>query len=251
MNTKKLTLVYPYYDNPVMFGMQLEEWVRYPKAVKACTEFIVIDDCSTKKPAIDVVRANQACFQAGIQFRLYRITIKVPWNWVAARNIGCHEADDCWLFITDMDQMLKGADAEAVVKLMMDGQLKVDAYYTFSRFKVDGTEYKVHPNTYLLSKELYWRVGGYEEDFAGLYGSDGNFRRRIRKWAFGGNTHFYDIKTVYYDRDTIPDSGCFEFPRKEGRDQELNKAYMKKGIELLENDKLKAKTMTFPYERLI
>ncbi len=45
------------------------------------------------------------------------------------------------------------------------------------------TPYKPHPNTWLLTTDLFYRIGGYDERFSGFYGTDGEFRNRVQRTA--------------------------------------------------------------------
>jgi len=244
-NPHMLTLVYPYYDNPEMLKLHFAEWANYPQEIKANIEAVIVDDCSAKVSALPIVK--ECAPQVGFPVRQFRITRKVMWNWLAARNIGAHEAKDSWLLMTDMDLMLRAEDAFQIVRLAKGGILREDAFYLLDRvIAPDGRGYKVHPNTYLMSKSLYWHIGGYDEEYAGIYGCDGTYRRLALKIAFGGHFHLHGIKVTYYPRSFVADSGVQDDGRKATREAIKNKVAIKEGANKLKKG-IRPTALSFPY----
>jgi hypothetical protein len=88
---------------------------------------------------------------------------------------------------------------------------KSDRYYIPSRVLHDGTPYHAHVNSYLLTADLFRESGGYDEAFAGYYGTDSTFRRRI---ALFGRSVAIDIPLVLYRREVIPDASTTHYGRK-------------------------------------
>lgn len=246
-NPDKLTLVYPYYENPNMLRLHFQEWASYPAELKKNMEVVLVDDVSQKFPALPIVKEMAAA--VGFPVRLFYITRKVMWNWLAGRNIGAKEAIDSWLLLTDMDLMVKAQDAEQIVRLAKGRILREDAFYMLDRvIAPDGRGYKVHPNTYVMSKNLYWHIGGYDEEFSGIYGCDGTYRRLALKIAGGGHFHLHGIKVTYYPRSFVPDSGVQDDGRKETREAIKNKVAVKEGANKLKNG-IRPTALSFPYER--
>lgn len=247
---EKLTIIYPYYENPTMLGLHLTEWSqRYSAKVKSHSEVIIVDDCSARHPALPIINGMKG--KLGFPIRLFKINEKVMWNWIGARNIGAHVADDSWLFMSDMDLMLRAEDVEQVVDLILTKQLKEDAFYLFDRIVApDNRPYKAHPNTYLHARSLYWEIGGYDETFSGLYGCDGMYRRMMLRQAMGGHKHLHGINVTYYPRSFVTDSGVQDDGRKETRDNLKNKQFVKATAKKLANGE-KPKALTFAYTRLV
>jgi len=244
-HSDKLTMVYPYYENPNMLRLHFAEWVSYPEDVKKNMEAVIVDDCSTKFPALPIV--EELADAVGFPIRLFFITKKVMWNWLAARNIGAHEAIDSWLLMTDMDLMLKAQDAAQIIRLVKGRVLNEAAFYLVDRvIAPDGQGYKVHPNTYVMSKSLYWHIGGYDEEFSGVYGCDGTYRRLAHKIATGGNFHLHGIKVTYYPRSFVADSGVQDDGRKETREAIKNKVAIKEGANKLKRG-IRPTALSFPY----
>jgi hypothetical protein len=220
----KLTLVYSYFENRNMLKFQVGAWNSYSKKVKERLEVIVTDDCSRSKHAPEIP-------PVGFKFRLFRITEKVPWNWLEARNIGALNADSKWLLLTDMDHVLSPKSAERLF-FHLD-KLDDTMAYQFRRVVAPNMDsYKYHNDSFLVTKKIFWKSGGYDEDYSGLYGTSGMFRRRLfsaaRKNAFVSPK----IVLTLYPRTVIKDASTTVFPRKEGRDpQAIEKVRQWKNLE--------------------
>lgn len=208
---KKLTYIIPYYENPDFLRRQIEVWCAYAPRLRDHLSVIVVDDGSPNNPASGVLR--RARFQ--FQVRLFRIEVDVRWNWLAARNIGAHVAGPgCWLMLTDMDHVV----TESTLDVLTRGEFDPNVIYRFSRRECDqhgGLPIHPHPNSWFMTREMYWRVGGYDEALSGHYGTDGDYRRRcaatapIRIMSAELVRHEYvgDSSTTHYKRKQPEDAG--------------------------------------------
>jgi hypothetical protein len=167
---KRLTLVVPYYECPEFYLQQVVHWDalanEYPFRV------IVVDDGSP----------SPAPFWPHIErpwLRGFRIENDVPWNWLAARNIGAHHADDGWLLLTDMDHIVPRETLSAVLY----GQHDPAVVYAFSRREHTGAKIHPHSASFLMTRAMFWNIGGYDERLSGVYGTDGAYRKRLTATA--------------------------------------------------------------------
>lgn len=167
---KRLTLIVPYYCNPVFLRQQIAWWRTYPEWLRAQLSAIVVDDGSPVDAAAVVVRDMAFPFP----LRLFRIEQDVRWNWLAARNIALHHAADGWCLMTDIDHVVPESTATAVVY----GKHDAGVIYGFSRVEHTGVALASHPNSFLMTRAMFWTVGGYDETLSGHYGTDGDWRRR-------------------------------------------------------------------------
>lgn len=161
----RLTLVMAYYENGKMLERHFKEWQSYPKKD---FKIILVDDGSKKDPAFNHIK------ETFFPLELYRINVDIPWNQNGARNLGMTHAED-WCLITDMDHLLSKEQFEILYNLDLDS----DTHYVPGRKKANGEWYKRHPNSYVLTRNLYWKAGGYDESFSGYYGTDSTFRRQL------------------------------------------------------------------------
>ena len=207
-----LSFVYTYYDNPNMLAHQYALWSSYPAMLRRELEFIVVDDASPRFPAIDVPRP------INIDLRIYRVLKDVPWHQDGARNLGADQAKGSWLFLCDIDHTMP---TESLRRLFpLDQQFAPLEFITFGRREPDGrlTVYKgtnkPKPglNIYLMKRNFYWAVGGYDESFCGYYGTDNMFRKRLLKK--GKLVHRPDIEIIRYGREYIADASTTTLERK-------------------------------------
>jgi hypothetical protein len=200
-----ITVAIPYYRNPGMLRLQLETWASYPPEVRDQFRFIIVDDCSPE-PAEPVILAAR---MRECEISLYRIERDVAWGWPAAKNIAMHHAPDGPALITDIDHVLEPEDAIRLLAL----KVKPDAHYIPRRRKAsDRSEYKRHPSTYVMQRSLFWEIGGFEEKWLGLYGTDSMMRRRAERMS--RRIELDDLTLTLWGRDDIPDASTTCFGRK-------------------------------------
>src|SRR5690606_20832300 len=94
-----------------------------------------------------------------------------PWHQHAARNLGAQEAAAPWLLLTDMDHVLTAGAAGSLLKRL--GRLDHRTAYFLHRIEATTLEPtlgrdnkpKPHPNSFVMTRDLFWEAGGYDEDF--------------------------------------------------------------------------------------
>lgn len=190
---RNITLCLAYYENPTMLDVQIANLARLPGELREAVSLIVVDDCSPKHPAKFPERMP-------VSAKLYRMRVDIPWNQDACRNLAVREAETDWVLLTDMDHM---PPERTLARLVREGLYAGNAY-TFTRVNVDGSSYKPHPNSWCMTRELYDLAGGYDERFAGIYGTDGMFAGRLRKAAH--DVLELPVPLVRYSRDDVPDA---------------------------------------------
>jgi hypothetical protein len=232
-----IQIVLPFYMNQGMLAIQYENWCRYEQPFR----FIIVDDGSPE-PAAEVPRPE------GLDIEIYRIKEDRPWHQHAARNLGAYVAQDGWLLMTDMDHVLTAESAEHLSAY----EVEESEVYMLDRVEADtglptlapnGLP-KPHPNSFFLTKEMFWKVGGYDERATGIYGTDKLFRSRA--FSVGKQAHL-KIPLVRYWRDIVPDASTTTLPRKEGRDAELRTKIMAS----IAREPEKRVTLNFEWERVV
>lgn len=244
-----LSLIFPYYLNPGMLSLQFAGWAAWPQAIKDRVEIVIVDDGSPEGHAINVPRPD------GLPaLSIYRVLEDRPWHQHAARNLGADVAKGEWLLLTDMDHVLKQDAAEALLKRIDLGKLDRKAIYTLARVEADtglptmkdGRE-KPHPNSFVVTRETYWRIGGYDEEFCGTYGTDSLFKSRA--YSIASHEHLDKVALTRYWRELVPDASTTTLPRKEGRWLGARKQIMDAKRARGEADMVKV--LQFPWEQVL
>lgn len=224
---KPITYIYPYYENPQFLRQQLEGWLAYPAWLLELLTVIVVDDGSPDQPVADVL----GDIATPAWLRLFRIEVDIRWNWLAARNIGAWHAADGWLLLTDIDHVVPVETLTAIVY----GDHDPGTAYAFSRREHDGREASPHSASWLMVREMFWTVGGYDERGSGYYGNDGPFRRRVASTA-----RMAVLRDVLVRHEYQGDSSTTRYLRKQPEDAGLKRA-LSSG---------KRKVLSFPYHEV-
>jgi hypothetical protein len=215
----RITLCLAYYENPGMLRRQLDQLMACRLWVREQVDLIVVDDGSPTRPALPVFEAfvkdmvakgyaASCCAEGLFAFSLYRMGVDVPWNMDACRNLAASQAKTDWLLLTDIDHLVP----EKTWTKLITAALNPAAAYKFSRVNdPDMSPYKPHPNSWLISRALYDKAGGYDERLAGWYGTDGDFRNAVTNIA-----PVYSFKEVLIrvPREVTPDASTTTLVRR-------------------------------------
>jgi hypothetical protein len=200
-----ITLIMAYYENASMLRKQFGALRAMSALVRDHVSVIIVDDGSPTTPA-------KAEDLNGMPLQIYRIKEDIRWNQDAARNIGARHAETNWLLLTDMDHMVPQRTWEHLISY----DWKEDRAYQFTRVSApDMAPYKSHPNSWFLTKRLYDKAGGYDERFAGFYGTDSDFRNRLRHVA---NMAVVKAPLIRVPRTVVADASTTSYLRKQEED---------------------------------
>jgi len=210
------TLVMAYYENAGMLLAQMKRWCELPADIREGLSVVVIDDGSPVRPALEVCTPLRlTALRSNLEdFQLWRMGVDVRWNQDACRNVGVREAKTSWVLLTDMDHVVPVQTWQRLMKL----PLKKSRVYRFGRVSAPALDpYKSHPNSWALTRNVYWQIGGYDEALAGNYGTDGDFLNRARREA-----DLIELSEVLvrYPREVVPDASTTTLERKRPEDRE-------------------------------
>lgn len=243
MTYRAFTLIVPYYDNAGMFREQQRLWRALPAEIREGLHVIVVDDCSPTAPATADVHPETAGALAS--FRLFRTKVDVRWNWIFCRNLGVEQAATEWVLMTDMDHVIPSATWR---RLMRDPLDPICAYRLSRVVAPDHAPRDPHPNTWVMTRHMFVnRIGGYDERFSGIYGSDGHFHGRVEEWAKA--IHLLEDVAIVYPETVIADACTTTYARKEPSDHERKKE-IRASIRAL-SDQYAPLRLTFPWEQVI
>lgn len=206
-----LTLAMAYYDNGFMLRRHYATWKAWPCRIRNSVRVIIVDDGSQEAPAAHVPRPY------GLpEVQIYRVTEDRPWHQNGARNLAAHVAPEGWMLLTDMDHLLTAESAGMLLRALPG--LDEGTVYMFDRIEADSGEPtlgkdgnpKPHPNSFLMTRAMFWKIGGYDERTCGQYGTDRWFRERAFATAKRGHL---DIPLTRYWRDLVPDASTTSLPQ--------------------------------------
>jgi len=244
---RPFTLIFPYYENPAMYLEQFNHLAKFPPALRAKIHLVVCDDGSPDNPA-----GPDPFAAAGFgSFQLFRVDVDVRWNWLTCRNIGVHHAKTSWILMTDIDHLIP----EATARRIIEGKLRDENVYRFSRVDAPDMkptigkhgEHKPHPNTWLMTKPMFDKIGGYDERFSGFYGSDGEFRDRVRGAVGKERIIILDEPMIRVPREVVSDAATTRYERKTQADHVgIGKARAR-----IASEGGRPRRLTFPYHRVV
>lgn len=214
MGKRAVTLIFPYYENAGMLARQLQHLAALPPGVKAHLHLVVVDDGSPDAPlgpqALTWMLATGLASAA-----LYRIKVDVRWNWIACRNLAASRAPTDWILMTDIDHLVPVETLQRI----QEHKISDRKVYRFSRVDAPAlTPYKPHPNSWLMTRKMFDAIGGYDERFSGFYGTDGEFRDRVR--ATAQEIVILPEVLIRVPREVIADASTTRYQRKQPEDRE-------------------------------
>jgi hypothetical protein len=221
----RLNFVYPYYMNGEMFIEQQKRWLSFPKNILKKLRFIIVDDGSPKNPAANFLLDEQNI----LQMDLYRIDVDIPWNADGARNLGALFCINEWMFLSDIDHFLP---LDCIITIFELKARKCE-FFLFNR-RIARSAWKdiselepcrPHKSTFLIHWELYWKAGGFNEDYSGLYSMGWTFRNKLRKI---GRKRMLDAYVIEYSGEVIRDATTTTLPKPGKKERAITKSRLKK-----------------------
>lgn len=239
---KHVSLIFAYYDNGEMLARQLSEWQSYDPNEREALEFVIVDDGSPNKPAIDYVKG------CDFDLQLFRIGVNIPWNQDGARNLAMRHARGRWALMMDMDHMLPRDQVKPMLDFVQN-QARMGTYYMPNQHLTNGVSLdKPHPNGYLFNNVDFHFIGGYDEDFAGYYGSDGHFRRTAKYLGLIEKPTM-SFHTVVFRAQDIEDANTKDWARKESAYHSKN---CRRLVRKMRGEPTRpTNSIRFPFERLL
>jgi hypothetical protein len=243
---KDITYCIPYYDAPEMLQKHFDYWALYDAETLAKFKVVIADDGSPSYPALDVVKRNMI---ENLDIQVYRIKENKPWNVSGALNLAISKAPTEWVYSAAVDHVLPiGSIRGLIGKLLNDDWVyNPGRYRAFS--KDNYFEYKPvnkPGNLFILTKELFWNLGGYNENFAGYYGGMGSLFKKIVD-TYSKLVLLEDIFTIAFDQ-TIPDATVSDWGRVKSKYYYRNKPKLVRSYKTMEKGK---DHLRFTYEKLI
>jgi len=160
-----VTVIYTY------FGQK----ERIEGIVKQKLNTVIIDDCSSiPLGPVDGVK-------------VYRILDDIKWNQPGARNLGVHVSEG-WIINADIDHLVTRS---MIIELMKTKWEKGNIYF------LGREDDDMLHNFFLVHKEDFDLMGGWDEDFCGNYGFD-DYYFGVKSKKFLNPIYLTDIKAKLF-----------------------------------------------------
>jgi len=219
-----ITVIIPYYRNPRMLEeVHIPNWGDYTDDMLAHLKIIYVDDCSPEPAYPILCKAPQ---RVRNRIEAYRINEDIPWNQHGARNLGAYVAPEGWLLVMDMDRIILKYDMHRMLNRDLDDYHHFKPYGIKMGKRLQSDD-KVPVNQFLCTREDYWKVGGYDEDYCGCYGGDGPFLKALEKYA--PLRTMEDVRMIRYHTDMDnTDATTTDLKRDKGHNSEYQRRQKEK-----------------------
>lgn len=241
---RDITIIFPFWNNTSMATIQMGYYSALPADIRSHLHIILVDDCSVQRPDVPA--------DLPFDYREYRILKHRRWDWLICRNLGQAEAQTEWRIMTDIDHIVP----EETLRYVMNEALDVQRAHRFSRMTLTSptdftqvTPYKLHPDSWMMTKDAFEKVGGYDERYAGNYGSSGEFTGRVE--AKLGKAVQLHVPLWRVGRETVPDASTpKEIDGVLTRKQPRDRAGMIEARRRVTKEGGPPRRLTLPWERV-
>lgn len=152
------------------------------KHIKYVDELIVVDDGSTQENIISKY------IKPSKKLRLFRVTKDYGFNSHGCRNLIMKKSNNDFVVLMDSDREF--LYAEEAFKAIKSKKLKKNILYRFIGHTSKG-DVHISVNDYLIHKEHFFSVGGYDEEWIGFRNGDRQFFKQLEH--FGKEKILLDI----------------------------------------------------------
>lgn len=166
-----ISFVVNYYNNPDAVK-KFVEWYREAwDCAPGCFELVLVDDHSHEN-------VDASIFEMVPNLRVFRIADDLSWNQGGARNIGALEARNRLIFFMDIDHQISMEEIPGLIadaSALQLGQRVTPPRRRKSRGDEEGEVLKPNINCFMIHRQDFFKVGGYDEIFSGHYGQEDKF----------------------------------------------------------------------------
>lgn len=186
-DTIKLSYVVPFYlednkTNPLLELIAI--YNSYSRDMLKHIHFVFVDDHSNIPIEIpdDIV----------LNYTLLRVTTDIKWNQGGARNLGVKYAKSERIIVTDLDVIFP----ENLLGRLVSYKLPNNSVFKFNTIS-DLKPVRPHVNVFFMTKSIYMRTNGVDEEFSGNYGHEDIFFYYQQK-ALGTKFYLYSYSNIVH-----------------------------------------------------
>lgn len=153
-----LTIILTYSDETAC----LRHWIDVIMRVCATTDdinFIIVDDASVAAPAV----AFMNMIDLPDSLSLYRTDYMVGYNMYGCRNLAMEETKTKWNLLFNITSTMQPEDIIKINELIKSNMVNDGVVYELANSPIEK-------NILLVTKEDFWKAGGYDHEWIGSRG---------------------------------------------------------------------------------
>lgn len=171
---KDITVIFNYHREPNQLDFIMSKW---SEADPTNSLNFIVCDTGPREESLSLDQFSSF----GFNVKVLKIDEYKPFNQPLGKNSSVAECETDWVIITDPDRFLPKETLDTIEKLSGWDMVAYDFEDYDYDYETGGlTPRHRHQNTFLMRKDYFEQVGGYNESFCGNYGHDDTeFRERI------------------------------------------------------------------------
>lgn len=182
-----ISLVYAFYNEKNRFDLQIENIHSLNKDLRKSVFLVFVDDGSNP-PILSWMPKKLEC-----NLEIYQIHEDIRWNTPGALNLGVVNAPTDWVVTLDSDCLFTPENMTLLLTQFSPGEKRVYFFNTKRVYKDRVEDWRYQPCTFLVKKEDFVHIGGFDEDFVGAKSGgyavfDRDFEERIVRYGRFRNT---------------------------------------------------------------
>ncbi len=182
VHESRIRINYTYYNNSSLM-MRIFDWYNKIDPDGDHFDYTVIDDGSQKVPinTLDYPK----------HWSVLRIEEDMGWNNEGARNCLMRYTKNRWNLVLDSDWVVTRKNLVRLKRAVSNKMLERDVVYMPGNFG-----YNTMRNSYFISRDYFWDIGGYDQAFIGYHGNDYSFLKMSNTYDF---SDFFRLSRIVLD----------------------------------------------------
>ena len=200
-----LTLMYPCFGQEKRIFKLLKVWDEWSDDVKDHVQINLIDDHGT--PSVEEILSNKTM---DYNISVYRIQDDLKYNIAGALNLGMMLADTPWILTMDTDYSFQPDVMQSLLDFRPN-RYEVYGFFLDRAIPHEIPERNVHTTTFLLHKDTFIDLNGFDEDLTGNWSNklqprlrelgllDPKFPEDVQGYGYEDNSFLYRLQHEGYE----------------------------------------------------
>lgn len=163
----QITLGTTYYNNPENLIQYINHHIDY-------VDHIIVVDDGSDNPASKYLQKDS-------KISLYRVLKDYGFNSHGCRNLIMRQTTTDWNILMDVDRLF--IDPEYAVHFIKNKKLNKNTLYLFEMIVKHADSIHKSVNDFMIHKDHFWSVGGYDEELIGIRNGDRHFRLQLENFG--------------------------------------------------------------------